>query len=80
MPSRFTFLPVEELTVWASLELWFWPVRGVSLTAQLTLSFFVLIAIVGRVWRSRIRAARRNAALEAYANREIARARTRKAA
>lgn len=36
-----------------------------------------LIAAVGFVWRSRLRARRRRAALDAYAEREIARAATR---
>ncbi len=60
--------------------LWFRPVDGRNRQALLAAAALALTAVLGFVWQSRARAARRwNAALDAYAEREIARARSRKA-
>jgi hypothetical protein len=54
----------------------FWPAQGVSVTVLFTCAALALAVAVGIVWQLRSRAARRRtAALEAYAEREIARAR-----
>jgi len=56
--------------------LWFRPVDGRGLLTFLVAATLALMAVLGVVWQSRDRAARRwNAALDAYAEREIARAR-----
>ncbi|SRR6266536_81229 len=60
--------------------LWFRPVDGRGRQALLAAAALALTAVLGVVWQSRARAARRwEAALDAYAEREIARARNRKA-
>jgi hypothetical protein len=58
--------------------LWLRPAEGSAWPALLTAAALAAAAILGVVWLSRARAARRlNAALDAYAEREIARGKAR---
>jgi hypothetical protein len=62
---------------WAG-ELWFWLAQGDGAAVLLGAALLVFTAILGIVWRSRARSARRfHAALDAYAEREIDRTRRR---
>jgi hypothetical protein len=55
-------------------ELWLRPAEGGSWQALLPAAILALTAVLGIVWLARARAARRwNAAVDAYAEREIAR-------
>jgi hypothetical protein len=61
-------------------ELWLRPSAGSVWPALLPAAFLAVAAVLGIVWLTRVRAARRwNAAVDAYADREIARARRRQA-
>jgi hypothetical protein len=60
---------------------WLWPVAARSWPALVGVAVVALLVVVGGVWQSRVRAARqRNAALDTYAAREIARTRRRRVA
>jgi hypothetical protein len=55
-----------------AVGLWFWLAHGDGVAVWLGAVGFVLTAVLGIVWLSRARAARRfNAAVDAYAEREI---------
>src|SRR5262249_36771886 len=61
-----------------AVGLWFLPAHGDGVAVLLGAAALVLTAILGIVWLSRARAARRfNAAVDAYADGEIDRARRR---
>jgi hypothetical protein len=64
-----------------AVGLWFWLAHGGSVAVLPGAAALVLAAILGIVWLSRARAARRfNAAVDAYAEREIDRERRTRAA
>jgi hypothetical protein len=66
------------VTFLGAVGLWFWLAHGDGVAVLLGAAALVLTAILGIVWLSRARAARRlNAALDAYAEREINRERRR---
>ena len=61
---------------WAGVVgLCLWIALGPDVRMLVALPALVLTASLGAVWRSRVRAAKRNAVLETYAAREIARTR-----
>jgi lysophospholipase L1-like esterase len=62
-------------------EVWLRPAEGGNWQALLPAALLALAAVLGIVWLARARAARRwNAAVDAYAEREIARSRRKHAA
>jgi hypothetical protein len=68
--------PAAILATGGALGLWLWLAREVSLQWLLAPAVLILAAAFGIFWQSRARAARRRrAALDAYAEREISRAR-----
>jgi hypothetical protein len=72
------FCAVVVLGAGIAGELWLRPAAGGVWPALLPAAFLALTAVLGIVWLTRVRAARRwNAAVDAYAEREIARAQRR---
>jgi hypothetical protein len=70
---------VWPVTLLGAVGLWFGLAHGDSVTMPLVAVALVLTAILGAVWLSRAQATRRfNAAMDAYARREIDRLRPRK--
>jgi len=66
--------PAALLAVAGAAGLWLWQTQG----AYVPLGLLALTAVLGAVWLYRVRAARRLfAALDAYAEKEVARARRR---
>jgi hypothetical protein len=71
---------VWPVTFLGAAGLWVWLARGEGVAVLLGAPALALTAVLGMVWRSRIRAARRfHAAVEAHAEREIDRERRRSA-
>ena len=67
--------PVTLLTAAGAAGLWLWQTQGASLPLGLAVGVLALLATLAGVWLSRVRAARRlSAALNAYAEQELARA------
>jgi hypothetical protein len=69
---------VWPVTFLGAVGPWFWLAHGWGMAVLLGAPALVLTAILGTVWLARVRAAERfNAAMEAYAQREIDRGRRR---
>jgi hypothetical protein len=78
--SRPAFLshlwPAALLGVGGAVGLWLWPTQGSAVRALPATAVFALTVVLGVLWQYRTRAARRwSAAVDAYAERELARAR-----
>jgi hypothetical protein len=75
LKSLFLAGPAALLGVGGAAGLWLWRAPGSGLQVLAAAGALALAAVVGMVWETRARAARRwNAALDAYAAQEIVRA------